>query len=290
MRKAVALFWAITFLLLILVLMASILGIYTSYQKKFPPDIAQNSLLIRSVTKILDRTVKDINDSDTLQALFGTYPLGSSDGDFVATVNLKPLSNKININTYALKGINPYIDLFLTNLLRYYEIQDPQFFKDLLRDTLDKDLNEREGESEIRLYDPNFANGAIYSWRHFYKILDYYAQKRDDKTIFAVPWKELIYLGPLQEESIIDCNLLSQNIVQFLSLKHHTSIDCRNLRKFPENRAIMQALHIEPYEQGKNFWIAVDIIYHHHTQEENITLKYDLKTKKVQEIASNPLY
>lgn len=290
MRKSVALFLAITFLLLILVLMASILGIYTSYQKKSPHDIAQNSLLIRSVTKILHRTVKDINDSDTLQALFGTYPLSSSVGNFVATVTLQPLSNKININAYALKGIDPYIDLFLTNLLQYYGIQDPQFFKDLLRDTLDEDLNEREGESEIRLYDPNFANGKIYSWRHMYKILDYYARKRDDTTIFKVPWKELIYLGPLHEESIIDCNMLSQNIVQFLSLKHNASIDCKNLRKFPENRALMQALHIEPYEKGKSFWIEVGIIYRHNTQEENISLKYNLKTIKVQEIASNPLY
>ena len=288
MRKAIALLLTLSFVMLILATIATLLTTYHDYRQRSIPEIAQNSLLIRTATKILKNATRDINSSHELQTLCTTYPIVSPDGKFTATATVTPLSNRIDINAYYARGINPYIDRFLGNVLTHYNVEDPQFFKDLIRDTLDEDLSERQSDSEIRLNDPGFANGAIYNHEHFKKILDYYAQKREDRSVYLIPWDRLIYFG--NKKNIIDCNMLDEFIVQFIPIEYKKPLDCETLRQFPTNAKVLHAMQIEPYEKGKHFWLEVALHYQKGEHQENLSLIYDLKEDRVIRIVSNPVY
>ena len=89
-----------------------------------------------------------------MKKIFITFPLSDEKGNFRIIYNITPLSDKIDINSLLkLKGykyvINEKIDDYLTNILNFYKIADPVFFKDLLLDTIDKDKNEREVIKQI---------------------------------------------------------------------------------------------------------------------------------------------
>ncbi len=271
-------------------LLGSIVGIYEKYFDLKEPDIAQNSLMIRSIKNILSFASKDINNSSDLQNIFGDYPIYSKDGEFLASIKVKPVFDKLNINLYLKNGkINEDIDRFFDNLLEFYEVADPIFFKDILLDTIDKDSNEREGFSEIINENPEFLNGKIYNQRHFDRILDYYSQKREDKNIYNIPWDELIYFGD-EKKYLIECNLMSEKLARFLGLNFETTLDCSSLKDFSENNHILQSLDIIPYQKGKDFWIAVDVDYRKNKYTEKFSLIYNLKNDKVVKIESYTLY
>ena len=260
----------------------------TDFQQSSLPDIAQNSLLVQSVQDTLKRS--DIQNDEDLEKLFGTYPISSSDGTFRATVTFAPLFDRVNINAYYMnQNIDRAIDRFLDNILSYYEIADPIFFKDLILDTIDEDLSEREGYSEIKEEDPSFANGKIYSYIHFQKILDYYYKKREDPSIYKIPWNSLIYFGE-KKRFMIDCNFIEKNVVKFLALKYDGTLNCTKLAKYPANESIMKEMDIEPYKKGIDFWLLVNIEYNKAKQRERLIMTYNLNNKKVVKIESHPLY
>ena len=224
--------------------------------------ISQNSVIIKNTLDILKDM--DINSSDKLEEITGSFPISSKDGEFRAVIDINPI-NSININDFLENNkTNPNIDRLLDFLAYKYDIKDILYLKDLILDTIDKDLDERSTNSEIILQNPLFQNSKIYNYDQFKTILNYYVKATDDKNVYKVPWKEYFNFEFTQ--------LYEPN-------KDILSLNEQNETKF----------NIISIEKAKHFFIKIGIQYAY-TNEQNISILYDLKTKKAKKIENYPLY
>jgi hypothetical protein len=289
MKKSIALFVTIIFLFIVIGILSTIL-LYTqklSQSKNFY--IAQNSLIIKQTVETLNNISEEINSSEKLQMILNTFPIPSPDNTFRIMYTIKPLYNKIDINSYLNNGrINTNIDFFLNNLFNYYQIQDPQLLKDLILDTLDKDNLERESFSEIILQNPDFQNGKIYNFFHFMMILKQYYKLTEDKSVFHIPWKKYIFFGN-GEDHIIECNLLNKQMAEFLGLKFEDKPTCKNILT-NENNQIVNNFDIIEFKNQHSFLIKIIIDYFYNNFEQKINIIYDIHEKKVISVESNPIY
>ena len=271
MKKSIALISVLIFIFTIILLISQIFNIYEKIKIN---NFAQTSIYIKNISESLKNATKDINSSDELENLFVEFPISIE--NFRSFIKISPLSDKLNLNLYLKnKKIDPFIDKFLDNLLYEYDIADPLFFKDLILDTLDKDDIEREALSE------HFPNGNIVNFNEFNKILNYYYKQRNDKNIFKIPWRELIYFS--NEKTIIDCNLMPKKLVEFLNLDYQNELNCDNLYKNEQNLKILNDLDIIPYEKGKKFIIKIAI-------NGKLKIYYELSANKVLRVENNPVY
>ena len=263
-------------------------GVIAVYQKLsrdfFEKNISQNSILIKDISFILKNISDDINASD-VKKLYQTFPISSSNGDFRAVIKIRPLLDKVDINAYKNKTKKKYIDMFLNNILEFYQIKDPVLFKSLILDTLDTDNIERVGGSEIKLQNPFFKNGRIYNFKHFKQILDYYVKMTDDKEIYNIPWKDLIWFG--NGEDIIDCNIINKKVARFLGLMFdEDNLNCKGLKNYEENKNILNKLDIIPFTKKASYPINIEINY----SKYNLNILYNLTKKRIENIKSNCLY
>ena len=290
MRKSVALMITLFFLLSSIYILNVILKYYEKYSSETKPVyIGENSLIIKNTLQTFSKISDQIKTSEDLQKIFTTVPLSSKEGKFRILYTIKPLFNKIDINSFlSEQKINPYIENYIDNILYYYQIQDPIFFKDLLLDTIDKDNKEREAYSEIVLSNPYFQNGKIYNLKHFRQIINYYYKKTDDKNIFNIPWTKLIFFGN-GKKHIIECNLLDKKVAQFLGLIYNNEITCKSLQN-EENNKTVKNLNIIAFDENKSFWIKSEITYFIKNQKHIINIIYDIHNKKVISVESNSVY
>jgi hypothetical protein len=283
MRKSIALFLTLIFMIIILAIVSSIIGIYKKISKSdFEKDISQNSILIIDVKSILDNAINDINKSD-LKKIYNTFSISNKDGNFRAIIKIKPLLDKININEYFDKNKKKYISIFLDNLLDYYQIKDPVFFKSLIEDTLDTDDIERVGDSEIKLKNKFFKNGRIYNYKHFKEILDYYVKYTEDNSVYKIPWNSLIWFG--DKKSIIDCDIINKNVAKFLGLVFDEKLNCKTLQR-EENKEILNKLSIISFNKNISYLVDIEINY----SNQNLKIYYDINKKRIKNIKSDFLY
>ena len=285
MRRSIALFLTLIFLTILLGIVGSIIGIYKKISKNsFEKDMSQNSILIKNIAFVLNNISKDINGSD-VNKLYQTFFISSSNGDFRVVIKVKPLLDKVDINTYKDKTKEKYIDMFLDNILEFYQIKDPVLFKSLIKDTLDTDNIERVEGSEIRLYNPFFKNGKIYNFKHFEEILDYYVKLTNDKEIYKIPWKDLIWFG--NGKSIIDCNIINKKVAKFLGLMFdEDNLNCKALESYEENKDILDKLDIIPFTRKNPYFIEITVNYNN----QKLNILYNLVKKRIENIESNYLY
>jgi hypothetical protein len=283
LRKSIALLLTLIFITIVLGIVGGIIGIYKKLSKSnFEKEISQNSILIRDIKNILDNIVNDINDT---KILYNTFPITNKDGSFRALIKIKPLLDKVDINEYLNKEKEKYIDRFLDNILEYYQVNDPLFFKALLKDTIDKDDIERIANSEIKLKNSFFKNGKIYNYSHFKKILDYYAKITKDESVYNIPWKSLIYFG--DKESIIDCDIINNKVAKFLGLIYNEEyLGCKELKAYEENKKILQKLSIIPFNKKISYLVNVEIDYN----DVKLNIFYNINKKRIENIKSNFLY
>jgi len=284
LRKSIALLSALLFISIIIVIINSIYNIYTKFneQNTIYKNITQNSLLIKDIKKFLSNVSDDINSSDDLDLLFSSFMLNINNTKLNITIS--PVFDKININEIALKKTKPFIKQYLLNILSTYNIKDPEYFIDLILDTIDSDKEERNAYSEIKLIDPSFPNGKIYSFKHFKKILKFYAHERRDEDIFKIPWKKLIYFGD-KKIYPIDCKRINKNIATFLGLVFE-EYSCKEILNYDENKKLIKNLDIISFNKKTPYFIKVTI----HYDTENFKLIYDINSKKVIDLEYYPLY
>jgi len=260
MKKSITLFLTLIFLISAITIIASILKIYQKTTSSSFEFISQNSKIIQNIEKFF--SIIDINQTK----MFFNIPLmfSSKEGDFRITIFVNPIC-KININDYVQKNkINQNIDTLIDFLTYKYEIQDPLFLKDLLIDSIDKNLNERSPYSEIALQNPKFQNGYIYSYKQLKDILNYYANKTEDKRVFNIPWKKIFNFKYTQLlKSCANKNILTLN---------------------DENKTKFNIITINSVKYLKlNITYTLKNIH-------KLNIIYDLKQKKVVDIEENPLY
>jgi len=277
-KKSIALISVLFFMILLFSIINIIFSVYKNYlNNNFANIINQNSELIKDITDTLKRI--DINSSKDLESILTTIPISSKKGDFRGVIKVNLLSNRINLNEYLKNNtINPSIDLILNRIFEKYEISDPIFFKNLILDTLDNDINEREAYSEIKLFDKTFPNGYI-NKKIFKIILDYYYKKRNDKNIYKIPWNK--YFIFLKIDTPIYCKFMNKNL--FNLFKNNS---CSNLEK----TKIAKGLDIIAFNKTKNIIVNLNISYILNNQEEKLNILYNLTKKKVINIESNILY
>jgi len=286
LRKSIALFITLLFLLAVIVVLNKILNTKTT---SFGKIISENSLIVKNTLDTLKEIKKNINKSDDLDNIFTTFPLSNNDGTFRAVINIKPVFDKIDINALLQKGkINPYIENYLENILSYYKIEDPEYLKDLILDTIDTDLEEREAYSEIANENPYFQNGKIYGVDQLNAINRTYFKKTDDKNVFQIPWEEYFYFGD-GKIHMLDCERMDTQTAKFLSLNVEEQTDCETIST-KENNETIKNLNIIPYDKNQSYWVEVNINYIFDDVNSTLKITYDLNNKKVINIESNPVY
>ena len=270
---------------ILLAIVGTIVGIYNKLsQNSFEKDISQNSVLIMNIKDILDNISNDINGSD-IKKLYNTFPISSSDGNFRALIQIKPLFDKIDINEYADKNKKKYIDRFLDNIAEFYQLKDPILFKSLIENTIDKDDAQRVIDNEIKLKHPFFKNGKIYNYKHFKQILDYYSKTAEDKGVYKIPWKKLIRFG--DGKGIIDCDIINPQVAKFLGLIYDDEdLNCKGLENDNENKDILKKLSIIPFNKKISYLVDVKISYNN----EKLNIIYDINKKRIKDIKSSSIY
>jgi len=257
MRKSVALFMTLSFLIVAFALIASIIKTYEKITSKNMLFISQNSVIIKNSLNVLKNI--EVNSSQELEKIIGTFPISSKDGSFRAFIEIKPI-NSININDFLKnKKIDKNIKRVIEFLAYNYDIKDTLFLEDLILDTIDKDYEERSPYSEIALQ-KKFQNGFI-DKKAFNEILNYYISQTNDKNVLKVPWEKFfnfkitqLYTPPKEIELLNEKNETNFNIISI--------------------------------EKVKNFFVSIDINY----STQNINIIYDIKAKKVFDIENNPVY
>lgn len=281
MKKSVALFLTLVFVISVIIIIGSVFALYEKFSDNtFYKKISQNSIIIRDINKSFFKLSDKINEKN-IKYIFTSFLISSNDGNFRALITIIPLTNRVNINEVYK---NRYAKKYLQNILEYYQVLDPVFFENLLFDSIDTDKNERIGGSEIVLENPFFKQGKIYNYTHLKQILDYYANFTNDKNIYKIPWFKLFVFE--KENFPIDCNLISKKTAKFLGLKFTQNVSCKSLKEYKENKKIMKNLNIIAYDKNVSYPILINVKYD--TEELNIT--YDLNQKRIKDIKSNILY
>jgi len=279
MRKSIALLLTLSFLIIAIGLIGSIFLIYKKLTtNSFEYSIAEDSFIVQSVKKEL-RKIKIDNEND-LKTLF-FYHFSFDKDHFRVNVSFSPIFNKININEYYKNGhINYYLDDIMNRICDKYNIQNCEFLKNIILDTLDDDENERMDGSEIRLYEP-FINGRIYNKEQFIKILNYYELKTKDKNVEKVPWFNIFNFDSLYT----DCSNLSFKIADILGV----SPDCNSLKSFYGSK-FMKNLDIMPFSKKKPYYVRVNIQYSYYSNDYEFYLIYNVKNKRILRVEKHILY
>jgi len=193
MRKGIVLF---TTLLLIMALM-SVVMIFLNNTKETKDTITEEFALIQTNNLMSNLTEYFGKVSFDEESIFygSKMPFSLPLDDSLINFNIDSASKYLNINnlTNDMKTKdNIAYDNFVTFLYKY-QVRDPEFFINLLIDTVDKDsIDINSGsKSEIVIEKPIFRNGKIYNEKHFKIIKDYYFLQKNDPLIYDVPFDEI---------------------------------------------------------------------------------------------------
>lgn len=214
MKKGVALLITIVILAIFSVLVLKSFSISTQVvnQNNEIRLLSQSNRLLEDSKKIVKNTLKDINSTEAYAILF-SEPFVIANKNFTLTFTFSPVENGLNINSLLQNSKrNEESILVFETILSTYNVQNIQFFVDLILDTIDEDVDERSYGSEIILKDTFFTNSKIYSQKHLDKIIDYYAQVKDAKNIYKVDWGKYIRF----DEDAIDVNFASIELLKIL--------------------------------------------------------------------------
>ena len=284
MKKGIALLITIGF---IVILTSIITYMFSITEKVF--DVAskvdtknQKAILFSDVKSLLDRYAQDVKNSEDLDTfLLGTPPFFDEKSDLSLQIELKPLSNKININSILIKNkVDENIQNFIQNISATYNILDVSFFISLILDTIDIDDISRQALSEISRENVKFSNSRIINKDHFDIILNYYANTIRDNNILKVPWDELIYFGKTQK-SILDCDRMGRELVYILGLNIEDFGGCSDLVS-EENKKIADNYAMKIFSKESSYFMLVEAIYQLNSTDNKISFIYDMKTKKVE--------
>ncbi|NOQ31181.1 MAG: hypothetical protein GQ570_08675 [Helicobacteraceae bacterium] len=135
-----------------------------------------------------------------------------SNQEILVTFNSSQYGININSLIKAMKEKPVVYDLLL-EYFRQKELKYPEFFINLLQDTIDKDsFGINTDETEIILTQPNFHNGTIKNRTHLNEIINYYFLAKSDANIYKVEFEKMFTF----DTNFIDINLASQEVIDFI--------------------------------------------------------------------------
>ena len=176
----------------------------------------QITKIASDLKRLLPNLLSKINSARDLDyALMLPLSSHSEDGRFRLEASLHSPLGRFNINNVCdAHGVakNPY-STFLPSLFERYPIAAPEVFINIVYDTIDTDLAERQTGSEIVTFSPDFHNGSIENQKQFEQMIGRYVALTKDHQIFQVPWKQLIGF----EGEKIDINYASPELVSLIA-------------------------------------------------------------------------
>lgn len=197
---------------------------------------AQITKIASDLKRLLPELLSKIESARDLDYLL-MLPLSShsSDNRFSLEASLYSPLGVFNINNVcdaAGKPKEPQASI-LSAIFTRYPIAAQDTFINILFDTIDTDLAERQEGSEIVTFFSDVHNGSIENMTQFEQIISRYLAITKDPQILEIPWEKLIGF----EGDKIDINYASPEIVSIIAPK----IDSATLRQITD-------LRTEPFE------------------------------------------
>ena len=177
---------------------------------KSEQDLIQANLILHSLAKYLKKI-----KFDEEKIFYGSKaPIVIDLADMRLKIKIDSRQKLFDLNALVKSAIKDDASFDkLVDFFKKFEVKDPNYFVELLLDTVDKDTIDRNGvDSEIVNERQNFRNGKIYSQRHLENIIEYYVQKRGDTNIYNVPFDEYFNFT----FSKVDINFMDKKRLYFL--------------------------------------------------------------------------
>lgn len=192
---------------------------------------AQITKIASDLKRLLPELLSKIESARDLD-YFLMLPLSShsSDNRFSLEASLHSPLGVFNINNVCDtegKPKEPQASL-LSAIFARYPIAAPDTFINIIFDTIDTDLAERQEGSEIVTFFSDFHNGSIVNMTQFEQIIGRYLAITKDPQILEIPWEKLIGF----EGEKIDINYASPEIVSIIA----PNIDSATLRQITDLR------------------------------------------------------
>ena len=244
MRKSFALFITLAIVAAVAAVVYLNLKSIDSYSKRIDSEISfiQFNKNILDIEKILKNSLVQIEDKDSLELLY-SVPVDINQSIEIGSfsISFAPLCNKINLNLlYENKKENKQIEKIVRQILDYFGVEYPDFFIDILLDTLDEDRIERSVDSEIANKFLDFNNGHIYNYKQLQFLVDYYATITEDKNIYSVPFKEIFgfqcegmgyyFMSPILKKLLFD----SDQEIEFKTIQQdfNETVSILNMKEY----------------------------------------------------------
>lgn len=292
-RKAVALLMTLLFIIAI----SAVLGISLMQLKQGNREVAgghflvQSSAMVEDILSVLGNVdkVAKVSDAASLRQFLDVAALLPLRAEGVAvSISLRSEMGKLNINTLS---ASQKFQETLINHMRYgYNVQEPVYLSELLMDCMD---GEREFyRTDIFEYLPELYRERIADSEHFEQILDYYVRTRRDRSVYDLPWEQLMRFDE-RNSTRIDVNYVSAELWQML------------LPGVGPEKAAAVAEHAIAYEEWGDLGLSEDdmvqlndfnLSYYEpvvhvgvriieNNQSADIAFDYDLSTKKAKEFS-----
>ncbi|MBL0707961.1 MAG: hypothetical protein JJW00_02840 [Sulfurimonas sp.] len=289
-RKGVVLFVTLMMILLLMGIVSVFLNKTKESKDKITTIFAmtQTNAIMYSTIGYLNKIELDEEALDFASKM--TLPINFGESNLL--IGIKSDNRLLNINSFVRSCIKDNIvsDKFIYYLQKH-KLRDPNLFLDLLKDTIDKDTNNRSGiQSEIVLTYPTFRNSRIYNRSHLDMIIEYYYEQTNDRAIYNVPFDKLFsyYNGS------IDLNFISLELMEFL----FDDLNANTIAQIANKSGVYGELKNVPFDEYYRKKVKKGIMGQHFTTKtssldvkltlvymsqfkSHITFKYDMRSKKI---------
>lgn len=294
-RRGIVLMMTLTLITIMMGLITFILTLTNHFLKISSLPFLQNSslIIINDLEYLLPDLLKDVKGGQELDLLMRLpIQIKTKKEDFTLDITFSSPYKHININNLLTKeGVfNPPTFSLLLGILVRYPIADTNLFLQLLYDTLDTDIIERQNGTEIHLTQPDFKNGSISNFSQFNQILERYIALTQDTAILSIPWHE--YIG--FEGERIDFNAVDAKTLELALLK----VSPENSKKLTTYRTKAftskeEVIAQEPtlattfdtfffiYKPDMTYNVIGDVYIHQIGQKQHLKFYYNLLTKKI---------
>lgn len=192
---------------------------------------AQISKISSDLKRLLPKMLSKITSTHDLDyAMMLPLSSRSTDGRFILDASLHSPLGRFNINNLCDTTGKPkdVYSAFLPALFTRYPIAAPETFINILYDTIDTDLAERQSGSEVAAVFSDFHNGSVENLTQFSQIVARYLALTKDRQILTIPWEQLIgFEGDKIDINYASPELLSLIVPEIDSETLHRATDLR---------------------------------------------------------------
>ncbi len=281
-RSGIAMLLTLFFISALMVLVAGYIRLTDVFPRSghYYQNIAEDGMLLKELMKILGR-YKIKNSAQLDYLLIETPMIGNEDGSFMVSFEVDNPQSRININLAATKSAGKFLSTIIFRLASQYQVTDPQLLLNLIKDSIDPDMLERQHGSEISLIDGRFQSGPIGSYRRFSYILERYYELSGDENVYHIPWRDVFTFSD-RLDLIFDCERATPEAKRALDVEEES--DLCALAQTAQFKAIAKALSIQKFSKKKSYIIHVQARYVVDQHVRDLRLQYDVVKGRVERI------